>query len=376
MISSKNAKKQNSSVPSVSITLPASVGSVKSQRARKQRKQRNTASGDSVPMAVSYRNQTYRPTFLQPTTADGRVRVRHREFISDVSGAASGAYLAKSIPLNPGLKESFPWLSGLATSFESYTVKSMRFEYQPIVGTIESGMVMLAVDYDAADPAPGSKVEFMQTFGATRSTVWSSCTVVCTPQNLNKLPQRYTRKSPWAGNGDIKTYDLGVLHIATEGQATNSVKGEIYVCYDIELITPQPVLFAPEQFSAKATKANGSAAQPFLGATVETGASGYELVSFSPVNSLMEFKKAGEYLLDYAINAPNVNLGTGTLTFTDPSANISWSNLSTARTADFLSQSFRVNVPSLPANMLVSLSNTGNPTNSVMRMCPYEYSLL
>lgn len=298
--------------------------------------------------------------------------MRHREFVSDVKNSSAGAFEVVSFNINPALSKLFPWLCSLAQAFESYSFRSLSFEYQPIVGTIEHGMVMLAVDYDAADPLPGSKTQMMQTFGATRSSVWSPVTLHCQQANLRKLPQRYTRKTdPFSGIGDIKTYDAGQLLVATEATATALPKGELYVSYDIELITPQPVVFTPEIVSAKAVSLNSTAAAPFSGATVTQGV---ELLE-STLGSAIKFKRPGEYSLDFAINVPNATTGDG-LVIQNATTGVSVAQTGYARLADFISANYRVKVPKRDSSFEAVLSGPGNPTSAVLRAGPYAFDLL
>jgi len=54
------------------------------------------------------------------------------------------------------------------------------------------------------------------------------------------LAERYVRSGSLASNLDIKTYDTGNLFVGAQGCADTTDIGELYVDYEVELITPQP----------------------------------------------------------------------------------------------------------------------------------------
>jgi len=56
-------------------------------------------------------------------SANEVVRIKHREFLGNVSGSVG--YVSTSYNINPGLKASFPWLFTTAASFEQYKIEGM-----------------------------------------------------------------------------------------------------------------------------------------------------------------------------------------------------------------------------------------------------------
>lgn len=74
--------------------------------------------------------------------------IRHRELIATVEGSTFEAYTKE---INPGLQSFTPWLSPIASNYESYKIKSMSFEFIPQVSTNTDGCIYMAIDYDAAD---------------------------------------------------------------------------------------------------------------------------------------------------------------------------------------------------------------------------------
>lgn len=226
----KQAKKGKPGKKKIGAAGPVSGGS--------SRKGKEPAM-EMAPVALSRRVRIGMPDVSgSPYAGDGRVRIRHREYLADVAGSVAFANTAFAI--NPGLAASFPWLSAIAVRFESYIFRRLRFEYETQRSTATNGTVMMAVDFDAADAAPTTKTGIMSYHNAVRSAVWDECCYNSDAGDLRKFGvQRFIRSAGLAANLDIKTYDVGNLNIATQGEADTTAIGELYVEYDVELITPQ-----------------------------------------------------------------------------------------------------------------------------------------
>lgn len=191
---------------------------------------------------------------------DGRVRFSHREYLADLSSSVVGdtVFNVVSFPINPGMFQTFPWLSTQALGFESYRFLELSFEYETYSPTSIGGSVMLAVDYDAADSTPMSKQQMMSYNGAVRSAAWNFCEFNAAATDLRKLgDQHYIRYGNLAANLDIKTYDIGNLFAASQNVAATGF-GELYVRYVVELITPQVGFNTIAQAISSYIVANGS----------------------------------------------------------------------------------------------------------------------
>lgn len=188
-----------------------------------------------APVNVSKQTKTSRPII---TSAGETVTVKHREYIADIS-AANSSFTVTPVPINPGLSTSFPWLSQIATRYESYTFDRLDYVYQPICPTTTPGSIMMAVDFDAADPIPTNKVSLMAYHNATRTAPWASTRYSSTRLDQHKFAlERYTRAA--TVTGDIKTYDVGTIIVASQNTpATTTVLGELYVEYVVRFRTPQ-----------------------------------------------------------------------------------------------------------------------------------------
>jgi len=167
---------------------------------------------------------------------DGSCRIRHREYLFDIIG--SNAFTSNKVRINPGLSDSFPWLSAIANRYESYLFHRLQFEFCTESPTNEIGTVLLTVDYDPLDPAPSNKTQALAYVDAVRSPPWSDCCFTASVKDLHKRSSYFTR-SLVSDTTDLTTKDTGNLFACTQGQGNNRTLGEIWVSYEIELMTPQ-----------------------------------------------------------------------------------------------------------------------------------------
>jgi hypothetical protein len=166
---------------------------------------------------------------------NGDVMIRHREYVQDISGSV--AFTAVQLAINPGL--TLPWLSTIAPRWESYRFEKLRICYETEAPTSALGTVLLSVDYDASDAAPTSKQQAMAYRSSVRSPPWSNCCHDSLREDLSKKAPYYIRAGALAANQDVKLYDTANLWVCTQGQADTTTVGELYIEYDVLLMTPQ-----------------------------------------------------------------------------------------------------------------------------------------
>lgn len=161
------------------------------------------------------------------------MRFRECERIATIPGSVTFTN-AVSIACNPGLANSFPWLSGHAALFENYKVHSITYRYKNLKGTASAGNVIMSFDYDTLDSAPTTAIQATQSTHYADGAPWRIFQL--------KVPGTgkvlFTRSSVPSGV-DLKTYDMGSLHVATEGCADTSDHGYLEVEYDIEFFNKQ-----------------------------------------------------------------------------------------------------------------------------------------
>lgn len=174
-------------------------------------------------------------------------RITEREFLGDVfSGpmlAGSSEFLSTSYRLNPTDITTFPWLSGIAESFDQWEPHGVIFEFVSTSSDFNGasqalGTVVMATDYDPSDPAYTGKVE-MENADYACSTK-PSCNLMhgieCEPSE-RPLKIMYTRDS--ATNPAFSSL-LGKFQLATVGCSTAGARlGELWVSYDITFYKKQ-----------------------------------------------------------------------------------------------------------------------------------------
>lgn len=172
------------------------------------------------------------------STIKSEYRLENREFVeslSDNSGpfkliGMSGAFPGYDI--NPANAVLFPWLSGVASSFEKYRFERLTFELVPRNPSTATGAVYLAVDYDWDDIPAWNAQEFMVNRGAVSADVWSPTKMVVDVERMNNgIPWRYVESLPRTGDSQRMAYG-GFLMVAIAGTVA-SVSFDLYVSYDV-----------------------------------------------------------------------------------------------------------------------------------------------
>lgn len=192
------------------------------------------------------------------------IEVYHREYIKDIVGAAEGTgaegaapseFDIESFDINPGLAPTegsatvnglFPWLSTIASQFETYQFMGLALEFVSTCGEMNStsgglGTVVQVVEYNALNPVFQNKESMMNYDAAVsaKPTVSALCGVECSPNDLPST-HLYVRSAPVPANADARLYDIGNYQIATQSlpQLTMPV-GELWVTYHVRLYQPK-----------------------------------------------------------------------------------------------------------------------------------------
>ncbi len=254
----------------------------------------STSKKVAVPAAQGAKITTRKPQFIKQGS-DGRVTVKHREYIDDITSSVS--FSALTFTINPGLNGTFPWLAQIANAYETYRFKSLKFIYEPSCATTTVGTICLAVDFDPADSAPASKLQMLSYSGAVRSPYWTSCQYVCSQADLAKFQQKFVRAALLPSGTSPLLYDAGNLFIGVVDGAGATMVGELHVEYEVELLTPQlnNVGGVGNQLSITAP----TNTQPFAGTVTSNNASTV-LVQVLPGLDGVRFLQAGQYLINYA----------------------------------------------------------------------------
>lgn len=173
--------------------------------------------------------------------------VRHKEYITDVVGGAINTFaVSRGISLNPGIEESFPWLSTIAQQFQEYTIRGMVFHFEsncadatgstnPTVGSL-----MMGTQYKSTATPYANKTEMLNEYfsSSAKCSENSIHPIECDPKE-NPYNVQYIRGGPVPAGEDLKSFDLGTFYYATSGmQVANVTLGELWVTYEVELRKP------------------------------------------------------------------------------------------------------------------------------------------
>jgi hypothetical protein len=173
------------------------------------------------------------------TTAQTNI-VCHREYLGDILGTAS--FANAQYPLNPGLSQTFPWLSTVAENYQEYKFHGVVFEFRPLITDFVTngapGVVIMATNYNADAPIYINKqqMENSEFAVSVKPTIALMHGVECeVTQTI--LPQRYVRNGAVPLGQDLRLYDYGNFQFATQSNPTQNL-GELWVSYCVEFFKP------------------------------------------------------------------------------------------------------------------------------------------
>jgi hypothetical protein len=180
-----------------------------------------------------------------PSFGSGSIRVKHREYLQDISCEAVDFKIQK-FTINPGLEGTFPWMSRVANNFQEYELHGMVFHFKTMsaesVGSTNTalGSVILATLYDVEAPDFSTKREMESTEFCSSSVPSQNClhAIECAHDEsvLNKL---YVRSESSGQTGDMRWHDFCNVFVATVGMQAASVIGELWVTYDVTFRKPR-----------------------------------------------------------------------------------------------------------------------------------------
>lgn len=180
------------------------------------------------------------------------IRVRHSEFLGDVTALAGSTFTPQSFLLNPGNATLFPWFYQLAQCYEEWIPNGLVFEFKSTASTNSTstnlGSLAFATDYDVYDAAPASRVEMLQMAYSQDNGVTTNQYhgIECDPR-MNPLGKFWILKSGEVAQGSSREYSLGITYYNANNAAVSGVVGQLWIHYDITLCkaTPSPILTAP-----------------------------------------------------------------------------------------------------------------------------------
>lgn len=188
------------------------------------------------------------PPIIRNTKSGGFIS-RHREYIQDIT--ASTAFRINSLPINPGLLGTFPYLSQIADSFEQFDMRGLVFEFKTMSSdavlssgaSSALGTVIFATQYNALDK-PFEDKRTMENYEFANSTKPSESMLhpVECKRSQTPVDLLYVRTEELVSTGDLRMYDLGNFSFAVQGcqnAAPGQVIGELWCSFEVEFFKPK-----------------------------------------------------------------------------------------------------------------------------------------
>lgn len=295
-----NKQKQNKSMKQRQGKAKKAQGQAKSNKRAMGRK-------ETVP-ANQFVERPYREPMIK-RTSNSKTCMGQEEFLVDVVGSV-GFAVQQSFALNPGLASSFPWLSTQAQGWERYRFKKLNFRFTTSTGSTTPGTLIMSPDYDAADAAPSSQSVALTYKDREYCPPWCLDKLcMLNPAAMNAAyKEHYVRLGPLPANQDIKTFDVGVLHLCVTG-GTAVTWGKLFVEYEVEFFNPQlPPGGASVVLGGRINGGGAATAANPLGvsATTVAGASGISVDALSNIT----FASPGTYMLSASISGTVLTAAT------------------------------------------------------------------
>lgn len=174
----------------------------------------------------------------------GSVVISHKEYLGSITGSKS--FENSTFQLNPGLVSTFPWLSQIAVNYEEYSFEQLMFTYSSLLSEATAsgavGQIIMTTNYNAGNPQFTSTTDMLNNIGTISARPIDSPIIhgVECDDEKNVLPSYFVRVGAVPSGQDIKTYDVGLFQIATEGMPDNDqLQGQLWVSYQIVLRKPK-----------------------------------------------------------------------------------------------------------------------------------------
>lgn len=164
--------------------------------------------------------------------------ITHSEYFVTLSSAVTEAFAGYLI--NPCNTNLFPWLSGIAGSWERYRFRSLVFKYKTTCSTTFAGDMGMAIDFDAKDSLPTEFGAFSSHEGAVTGNYYGNLDCHAIIKNFDKQNRGWYLTSESARTAELAQFYGGMFETYTSAATAATPVGKLYVEYTIELNNPQP----------------------------------------------------------------------------------------------------------------------------------------
>lgn len=242
-------------------------------------------------------NTLVKPKGADPNSAFGLdgvmpVRLRHREYLGDIAtSSVAGDFSNNVFHLNPGLPSTFPYLSQIAQNFDQYIFHGLVFEFvssSAASTTGAMGSIIIAADYNPTATAYQSKAQMENSGYAVSTRLDGNIVYGVECAKFENPANGYFVRS--GGTTELLNTDLGTVQVATAPSAAypvNSIVGELWVTYDVEL--KRPSINQLKTGFAHYTRSNYTSATNPLGTASVIARGAGALYNFSVTGGFLRF---------------------------------------------------------------------------------------
>lgn len=180
----------------------------------------------------------------------GVVVVKHREYLRDLF--AYNAFTVDDILLNPGLEQSFPWLSQIAAAYEIYDFTKLKFTVKPTFSDVTTtgsggmGSITMATQYNVQEKKFTTKRDMENREGAVSGKPSVRLSHYVRVNNRKLVFPRLFVRTDENTSGDDRLYDIGRFAFAISGMDLGVPNnpgvvaiGELWVDYTVTLSKPR-----------------------------------------------------------------------------------------------------------------------------------------
>ena len=308
---------------------------------------------------------------MLPTFGQDEIRVKHRECVAHLD--ATTAFQNNVFPMNPGLSDSFPWLSAIANNYEQYRWNGVVYQFKSncsnsIASTTNLGLgqVILATDYNAHNKPFVNQIQMLGSMFSNSDKPSRDIlhAIECAPADM---PQKlyYVRSGDIPPGTDARLYDMAVFQIATSDMGADySGMGQLWVTYDVTF--KKSVMNNQLGFDIntdKITPITPSNAAPW--GALQAIADGSNLgMTFNSAGTIAYFPptiESGYYLLDYFWQGTGAVVPALTFAYTNCTQIESWGAGTASDTVFHVSRIIRINA----RDASITLSAANLPTGTI-----------
>lgn len=267
----------------------------------------------TAPVARTTQYKPSAPNFKSTRTGD--ITIDHMEPLGPLYGNAATNTGAGSYELNPGLIETFKWLSRVAILYEYYTVNKLEIIYKNKTATSTPGNVVLGIDYDASGVVPESTQELEAYLCSKNCSPWQDTTLSCQPKDLKRFQNRLVRDIDelTQTDDDRRLTDFGRFFVMTEDNNTTDKIGNLYVKYNITFHTPRGVRRAHALYADFVGSVAGRASALPFGSTPGTNTTTVGVTMSATNGNETTFARPGLYYFVLVIDGTTIVTPTSSI---------------------------------------------------------------